>query len=94
MTVEYRSERSEGGYAAKALARRVSDRTLPKASRQNEVSPQGLGVPVMSMSRVGDSTFGRAARYVNKASRNVALMRALRDGAPTSAAMLSSTSRC
>ncbi len=31
-TVEYRTERSEGGYAAKALARRADDRTLPKAS--------------------------------------------------------------
>lgn len=35
MTVEYRTERSEGGYAAKALAQRESDRTMPKASRQN-----------------------------------------------------------
>ena len=34
VTVEYRSERSERGYAAKALARRWSERMLPKASRQ------------------------------------------------------------
>lgn len=33
-TVEYRTERSEGGYAAKALARRAADRMLPKASRR------------------------------------------------------------
>ncbi|MDK6275936.1 hypothetical protein QP116_09385, partial [Pseudoglutamicibacter cumminsii] len=29
VTVEYRSERSERGYAAKALARRLSERRMP-----------------------------------------------------------------
>ena len=32
--VEYRTECSEGGYAAKALAVRAADRMLPKVSRQ------------------------------------------------------------